>query len=294
MTLGTATASGPREAFGRASRPGQPTVVIEPRKSLFHLELGVVWQYRELLYFLVWREIKVRYKQTAIGIAWAIIQPLAAMAIFTLVFGYFARIPSDGLPYPIFAYAALLPWTYFAQALSGCGHSLVGDAGLLKKVYFPRLIIPIAAVARPLVDFFLSFLVFLAMMAWWRIPLTRAVLLLPFFLLLALFTALAVGLWLSALNVRYRDVGHTLPFLVQLWMFASPVVYPMSLVPEAWRWLYGLNPMVSVIDGFRWALLGTKPPDLTVSAISAGAAVILLLGGIIFFRRLEPTFADVI
>ena len=274
--------------------PRTPTLVIEPQRGLFHLDLGAVWQYRELLYFLVWREIKIRYKQTAIGIAWAIIQPLAAMAIFTVVFGRFARIPSDGLPYPIFAYAALLPWTYFSQALSGCGQSLVGDAGLLRKVYFPRLIIPVAAVSRPLVDFLLSFLVFLGMMAWWRVPLTRAVLLLPFFLLLALLTALATGLWLSALNVRYRDVGHTLPFLVQLWMFASPVVYPMSLVPQAWRWLYGLNPMVSVIDGFRRAMLGARPPDFTVSAISTAAAVILLLGGIIFFRRLEPTFADVV
>jgi lipopolysaccharide transport system permease protein len=269
-------------------------VVIQPSKGLFHLDLNAVWQYRELLYFLVWRDVKVHYKQTAIGAGWAILQPLLTMVIFTVVFGNFAGIPSDGLPYSIFAYTALLPWGYFAQAISQSSASLVSSSNLITKVYFPRLVIPLASAARPAVDLALSFVILLGMMGWFGIAPTWRILALPLFLLLALTTALAVGLWLSALNVRYRDVGHTIPFLVQIWMFASPVAYPVSLVPEQWRLLYSLNPMAGVIEGFRWALLGTHSPDFRVMATSAVVVLALLLGGMVYFRWMERSFADVI
>ena len=226
--------------------------------------------------------------------AWAIVQPLTSMLIFTVVFGLLARMPSDGLPYPVFAYAALLAWGYFAQAVTTTGNSLVGDAALIRKVYFPRLIIPMAAVARPILDFLPSLLVLLGLMAWYGIAPSWRLVALPLFLLLAVATALAVGLWLSALNVRYRDIGYTIPFLVQCWMFASPVVYPASLVPERWRLLYSLNPMAGVIEGFRWSLLGAQMPRLDLLAVSAGMVLVLLAGGLVFFRRLERTFADVI
>lgn len=272
----------------------RPTVVIEPRRGLFHLDLGSVWQYRELLYFLIWRDVKIRYKQTAIGVAWAILQPFLTMVLFAVVFGRFAGIPSDGVPYPVFAYAALLPWYYFSQAVTESGRSLVGDSNLIRKVYFPRLVIPLAAVVRPLVDFVLSFLVFVGLMISFGIRPGWAVGALPFFVLLAMLTALAVGLWLSALNVRYRDVGHTIPFLVQIWMFASPVAYPVSLVPEGWRFLYSLNPMVGVIEGFRWALLGKASPDFNAVAVSTAAVTVILTGGLVYFRHMERSFADVI
>jgi lipopolysaccharide transport system permease protein len=253
-----------------------------------------VWHYRGLLYFLVWREVKIRYKQTIIGAAWAIIQPLLTMIIFTVVFSLFARIPSDGFPYPIFAYTALLPWTYFSQAITRSGGSLVGDANLIRKVYFPRLIIPLSSVTAPLVDFALSFLVLLGMLAWYRVVPTRSLLALPLFLLLAVVTALAVGLWLSALNVRYRDVGHTIPFLVQIWMYASPIAYPLSLVPAKWRFLYSLNPVVGIVEGFRWAIVGQKSPDLSAMAVSLTVIILLLSGGLVFFKKMERTFADVV
>jgi len=256
--------------------------------------LAAIWEFRELLYFLVWRNVKVRYKQTIIGSAWAIIQPLTTMIIFTLIFGHFAKIPSDGLPYSIFAYTALLPWNYFSQAVTRSSDSLVSNTNLVRKVYFPRLIILVAEVTSPLVDFFISFLALLVMMAWFGIAPGRTVLALPLFLLLALTTALAMGLWLSALNARYRDVGHTVPFLIQIWMYASPVAYPVSLIPERWRLLYSLNPMVGVIEGFRWTLLGKEAPAFGVIAMSATVVVALLFGGIIFFKRMEQTFADVI
>ena len=272
-----------------------PTIIIQPSKSLFDLDLQSVWQYRELLYFIVWREVKVRYKQTAIGAAWAIFQPLMTMVIFTIVFGNFAKIPSDGLPYSIFTYTALLPWTYFSQAISRSSASLVGNANLLTKVYFPRLIIPLAGVTAPAVDFVLSFVILLGLMLWYGVaPTWGGVFALPFFLLLALITALAISLWLAPLNVKYRDVGHTLPFLVQFWMYASPVAYPVSLVPQKWRLLYSLNPLVGVIEGFRWALLGKDSPDLTVMAVSTGVILVLLFGGIVYFKRMEKTFADVV
>lgn len=269
-------------------------VEILPSKGLFDLDLRVLWQYRELLYFLVWRDVKVRYKQTMIGAAWAILQPLMTMVIFAVIFGNFAKIPSDGLPYPIFAYTALLPWTYFAQALSRSGTSLVGNANLITKVYFPRLMLPLAAAVAPAVDFLFAFLILLVLMGWYGIMPTWGVVVLPLFLFLALLTALAVGFWLAPLNVKYRDVGHTLPFLSQIWMYASPVVYPASLVPEQWRLVYGLNPMVGVIEGFRWALLRKENPDFTIMAISTAIVLALSLSGIVYFKQMERTFADVV
>lgn len=273
--------------------PG-PSVVIQPGETLLHLDLGGIWQYRELLYFLVWRDVKVRYKQTAIGIGWTVLQPLMTMVLFTIVFGNFAQIPSDGLPYPVFAYTALLPWTYFAQALGRGGTSLVGNANLISKVYFPRLMIPLATAVAPIVDFWCSFVILLGLMGWFGIVPTWGVLMLPLFLLLAVMTALAMSLWLAPPNVKYRDVGHTIPFLIQFWMYASPVAYPVSLVPEQWRLLYSLNPMAGVIEGFRWALLGKASPDFMVMAVSAAMEVALLFGGILYFQRMEQTFADVV
>lgn len=247
-----------------------------------------------MLYFLAWRDVKVRYKQTAIGAAWAVLQPLLTMAVFTVVFGKFARIPSDGLPYPIFAYSALLPWNFFSGALTRTVSSVVGSSHLITKVYFPRLVIPISATVSGAVDFSIAFVVLLGMMVWFGISPTWGVLALPLLLLLALVTALGVGLWFSALNVKYRDVGYVIPFLVQLWMFASPLVYPVSLVPEKWRLLYSLNPMAGVIEGFRWALLGKAHPDFTALGISVVIVVFLLLTGAAYFRRTERTFGDVI
>ena len=271
-----------------------PTVTIEPRKSLFDIDFAAVWQYRELLYFLVWRNVKVRYKQTVIGAGWVILQPLITMMVFTVIFSYMAKIPSDGLPYPIFAYTALLPWTYFSQALGRGGGGLVGNANLISKVYFPRLIIPLASVVTPLVDFLLSFVILLGLMVWYGITPTWGVVALPLFLFLALTTALAVSLFLSALNVKYRDVGYVIPFVTQFWMYASPVIYPVSLIPEKWRLLYSLNPMVGVIEGFRWALLGKAAPDFRVMSISIVMVVALLFAGIVYFKHMERTFADVI
>jgi lipopolysaccharide transport system permease protein len=268
--------------------------VLQPSEGLFYLDLRAVWYYRELLYFLVWREVKVRYKQTVIGVGWAILQPMTAMMIFTVIFGNFAKIPSDGLPYPVFAYTALLPWTYFAQALSRSSISLVGNANLITKVYFPRLLIPLASALAPAIDFLLSFIVLLGLMAWFGVVPTWGVLVLPLFLLIAFMTALAMVLWLAPLNVKYRDVGHTIPFLIQVWMYASPVAYPVSLVPEPWRPLYSLNPMAGVIEGFRWALLGNASPDFTVMAVSAAMVGTLLVGGMVYFKKMELTFADVV
>jgi lipopolysaccharide transport system permease protein len=281
-------------AAAQAVNGARPTVVIEPSRGLFDLDLGALWQYRELLYFLIWRDVKIRYKQTAIGVAWAILQPLLTMVLFALVFGRFAGIPSEGVPYPVFAYAALLPWYYFSQAVTESGRSLVGDSNLIRKVYFPRLVIPLAAVVRPLVDFALSFLVLLGLLGWFGIRPGWAVIALPAFVLLALVTALAVGLWLSALNVQYRDVGHTIPFLTQIWLFASPVAYPVSLVPEGWRPLYSLNPMVGVIEGFRWALLGKASPDIQPLLVSTVVVLLVLSTGLVYFRHTERTFADLV
>ncbi len=258
----------------------------------------MIWQslysYRELLYFLVWRDVLIRYKQAAIGVAWVILQPLLTMVIFTVIFGLFAKLPSDGSPYPVFAYTALLPWNYFAQAIGRSGVSLVSNSNLISKVYFPRLIIPISGALGPLVDFAISFVILLGMMAWYGIAPTWGVLALPFFMLLAVAAALAVSLYLSALNVKYRDVGHAIPFLVQFWMYASPVVYSVTIIPQKWRLLYGLNPMVGVIEGFRWALLGKERPDFSVIAVGLAVVVALLFGGLIYFKRTERYFADII
>jgi homopolymeric O-antigen transport system permease protein len=289
----------------RANISPRQIIEIRPNKGLFNLELDVVWRYRELLYFLIWRELKVRYKQAAIGAGWAIIQPVFAVLIFTAVFGYFARIPSDGIPYPLFAFAAMLPWTYFAEAFRRSGTGLVDDSDLICKIYFPRLIIPFAAVITPMVDFLLSFLVLLALLTWYGIVPTWNVVFLPLFLVVAMMLGLSVGLWLGPVNVRFRDIKHTLPFLIQIWMYASPVVYPLSIVPEKWQLLYSLNPMVGVIEGFRWALFGKDNlyfltigikdnPSLQAMGLSLSLVVLVLLGGIIFFKKMERSFADVI
>ena len=271
-----------------------PVIRIRPASDRLANGLKELWQYRELLYFLIWRDVKVRYKQTAIGAAWAIIQPLLTMIIFTLVFGKFANMPSDGLPYPIFTFAALLPWTYFSKALSQSVSSVVADANLITKVYFPRLLLPLAAVVGGLIDFAIAFVFLLGMMAWYGLAPHSGILLLPFFVLLTMLTALSVSVWLSVINIRYRDVGQAIPFLVQIWLFASPVAYPASVVPENWRFLYNLNPLAGIIEGFRWALLGSQNPP-TVSLLSTAAFVLALLyGGIVFFKRMEKTFADVV
>jgi len=283
----------------RVARSGAPVgdrgrFVLEPSRGWARLNLGDLWRYLELLFFLVWRDVKSRYKQTSLGVAWAILQPVLLMAVFSVFFGRLAGVPSDGAPYPVFTYAALLPWQLFSHGLNESGNSLVTDRDLLTKVYFPRLVIPVAAVAAGLVDFVLAFVVLLGLMAFYGIAPTGAMLLLPLFVILAAAAALAAGLWLSALNVRYRDVRYTLPFLTQFWLFATPIAYPMSIVPEAWRPLYGLNPMVGVVEGFRWALLGTGDGVGPATAVSAIATLALLVGGLFFFRRMERTFADVV
>jgi len=272
----------------------EPALVIEPSRVWFRVDLAAIWQYRELLYFLVWRDVKVRYKQTAIGATWAILQPLMTMIIFTLIFAHFAKIPSDGFPYPIFAYTALLPWTYFATALHRSTGSVVSEAHLISKIYFPRVILPLAGTVSGIIDFVMAFVLLLGMMIWYDIMPAWGLLALPLFLLLALATALAVGLWGSALYVRYRDVGLTVPFLTQCWMYASPVAYPVSLVPENWRFFYSLNPMAGVIEGFRWALLGKQGPDFGVMAVSSVVVVVMLVSGLIFFTYMERTFVDVV
>ena len=269
-------------------------VEIRPGRGLLDLDLGGVWRYRELLHILVVRDLKVLYRQAALGAAWAIIQPVFAVAIFTVVFGHFAKIPSDGLPYPVFAFAALLPWTYFAEAVRRSGTGLVNESDLIRKIYFPRLIIPLAAVIAPLVDFLITFLVLLVLLAWYGIVPGWQMLFVPPLLLVATLLALAMGLWLGPINVRFRDIKHTLPFLLQIWMFASPIVYPLSMIPERWKWLYSLNPMVGVIEGFRWAVLGTGSPDLMALSLSASLIVLLLVGGLVFFKRMERSFADLI
>jgi lipopolysaccharide transport system permease protein len=274
--------------------PARPVREIRPHRGLFDLDLGSVWRYRELLHFLVLRELKVRYKQAALGAAWVIIQPLFTVAVFTAVFGVFARIPSDGLPYALFALAAVIPWTYFAEALRRSSTGLVDDSELIRKIYFPRLALPIAAVIAPLVDFLISLGVLVLVMAWYRVSPTIHLLIMPAFLAMAVGLSLTFGLWLGPLNVRYRDIKHILPFFIQVWMYASPVVYPLSMVPERWRLLYSLNPMVGIIEGFRWTLLGTTTPDSTAIAMTIALTLVFLAGGLVFFRRAERTFADVI
>jgi lipopolysaccharide transport system permease protein len=271
-----------------------PVTIIRPSPGWVSLELRALWDYRELLYFLTWRDIKVRYKQTAFGAAWAIIQPLLTMVVFSLFFGRLARVPSDGLPYPVFSFAALVPWSFFAYGLSQSANSLVGSRDLLTKVYFPRLAIPVATVLSGAVDFARALLVLLAMMAYYGLAPTANVVWIVPLLLLAFVTALGAGLWLSALNVQYRDVRYTVPFLTQLWLFATPIAYPSSLLDEPWRTLYGINPMAGVVEGFRWALLGTDTRPGPIILVSTVAAVALLVGGAYYFRRMEKTFADIV
>ncbi len=271
-----------------------PEIVLSPSKGWVPLNLKDLWEYRELLYFLVWRDIQVRYKQTVLGAAWAVLQPVLTMIVFSVFFGQLAGMPSDGIAYPVFAFAGLLPWQLFAFALAGSGNSLVANQQLLTKVYFPRLLIPLAAVLAGLVDFAIAFVVLVALMFYYGIVPTFAVLTLPLFMLFVLATALGVGLWLSALNVEYRDVRYVLPFLTQLWFFSTPIAYSSRLVPASWRWLYGLNPMAGVVEGFRWALLGKGEGIEPMVMISVLAVVVLLIGGLVYFRRMEKTFADVV
>jgi len=275
------------------TRPDTPKIIIQPAKGWVPLKIRELWQHRELIYFLIWRDVKIRYKQTVLGTAWAIIPPFMSMIVFSIFFGGLAKIPSDNLPYPIFAYTALVPWTLFASGLTQSSNSLAGAAGLITKVYFPRLVIPIAALLSGIVDFALAFLLLLGMMVFYgRVP-TINIIFLPLFLLLALVTALGIGLWLSALNVQFRDVRYIIPFLTQFWMFATPIVYPSSLLSEEWRIIYGLNPMAGVVEGFRWALLGTDTAPGPMILVSAAASLVLLISGAFYFKRMEKAFADV-
>jgi lipopolysaccharide transport system permease protein len=271
-----------------------PVLRIAPSKGWVSLQLKELYAYRELLYFLIWRDVKVRYKQTALGAAWAIIQPFFTMLVFSLFFGRLAKMQSDGLPYPVFAYAALVPWTFFAQGLSQASDSLVGSANLIRKVYFPRLAIPVGTVAGGVVDFALAFGVLLLLMFYYGVRPGWQIVWLPLLLLLALVTALGVGLWLSALNVKFRDVKYVVPFVTQFWMFLTPIAYPSSLLPEVWRPVYALNPMVGVVEGFRWALLGTDTAPGPMLGVSATVALLLLVSGAFVFRRMEKSFADVV
>jgi lipopolysaccharide transport system permease protein len=271
----------------------QTITVIEPPSGWLNINVRELWDHRELVYFLVWREIKVRYKQTALGAAWAIMQPLFTMVIFSLFFGRLAKMPSDGAPYPIFVLVALLPWTFFSNGISQAANSLVNSANLVGKIYFPRLAVPIGSVLAALVDFGVAFSLVGIALVLYRVPLTWNLLSLPVFILLALTLALGVGFWLAALNVEYRDIRYIVPFMTQLWMFATPIAYPSSLLSDKWRLVYGLNPMVGVIEGFRWALLGSGDPGPTI-AISAAMAVVLLVSGAFYFRRMEQAFADII
>jgi lipopolysaccharide transport system permease protein len=271
-----------------------PRLRIRPSKGWISLNPGELWAYRELFYFFTWRDIKVRYKQTVLGAAWAVLQPLLTMIVFSLFFGRLAKVPSDGVPYPVFAYAALVPWTFFANGLTQASNSLVQNANMLKKVYFPRLALPVSTVMAGVLDFVLAFIVLLGMLAYFGIAPTANVLFLPLFLLLALVTSLGVSLWLAAMNVQFRDVRYTIPFLTQFWLFATPIAYPSSLLSEPWRTVYGINPMVGVVEGFRWALLGVDTAPGPIVAVSSLVAIIFLVTGTLYFRRMEQTFADVV
>jgi len=271
-----------------------PFLRIQPSSGWGSLGLGELWAHRELVYFFIWRDLKVRYKQTALGATWALLQPLATMIVFSLFFGRLAKMPSDGVPYPVFSYAALVPWLFFANGLAQGANSLVGNAHLLTKVYFPRLALPLSSLLAGGADFLVAFVGLVGLMAYFGIALTSRVLFLPAFILLALVTSLGVSLWLAAVNVQFRDVRHTVPFLTQFWMFATPIAYPSSLLLEPWRTFYGINPMAGVVEGFRWALLGVDSPPGTMVAVSAAVAVTLLVTGAYYFRRVERTFADIV
>jgi len=277
-----------------------PPLILRPSRGLAALNLRDLWVYRELIYFLTWRDIKVRYKQTILGATWAILVPFLQMVVFTLLFGRVAKLSSDNVPYPIFSYAALLPWGLFSKAVADAGHSLVMNRNMITKIYFPRLVIPVASVLSGVLDFFIAFLVLIGMIIYYNVTsggkyhftFTTADLTLVLFMLLAIITALGVSLWLSALNVIYRDIGHILPFLTQLWFFITPVVYSAKEVPAKWQWLYAANPMVGVVNGFRWALLGTETPPGAILWVSVGVAIVILVTGLFYFRGMERTFAD--
>lgn len=274
--------------------PSQVVTEIRPDRGWLDLDLGAVWRYRELLGVLVMRDLQVLYKQALLGAGWAILQPVFAVIIFSIIFGYIVKMPSEGVPYPLFAFAGVLPWTYFAEAVRRSGTGLVTDAELVRKVYFPRLIMPLANVISPLVDFCIAFVVLLIVMAFFGIAPSWKMLVIPPLMLIAALLALSIGLWLAPINVRFRDIKHTLPFIIQIWMYASPIVYPLSMVPQEWQALYSLNPMVGVIEGFRWAVFDRGEPNFTALAMSGAIIVLLLAGGLVFFRRMERTFADVI
>jgi lipopolysaccharide transport system permease protein len=284
----------PRDHGVTWEEPLQNTVHIRPSSNWTSLELNELWSYRELLYFLTWRDIKVRYKQTALGLTWAVLKPLSLMLMFTVVFGWLAQVPSDGLPYPVFSLCAILPWQLFAQVLSSTSQSLVSNQNLLTKVYFPRLVIPLAALGVGLMDFMIAAAILVSVMAYFEMVPTLLALLLPSFVLLAVMMSLGVGFWFSVLNIQYRDIGHALPFLMQLWFFATPIAYPSSLVPESWRTWYGLNPMATVVEGFRWSLLGTGGLSTDMWLTSVAVTVVVFVSGLYYFRRVEETFADVV
>jgi lipopolysaccharide transport system permease protein len=286
---------GGREVTMLSDIPGEvPVIKIKPSKGWAPLNLRELWAYRELVYFFTWRDIKIRYKQTVLGAAWAVLQPLLAMLIFSIFFGRLAGMPSDDIPYPLFSYSGMVIWLFFANGVTNASNSMVESANTIKKVYFPRLAIPLGAILSGLVDFVLAFILLLGMMAYYGIWPTINVLWLPLLLLLALVTALGVGLWFSAMNVLFRDVKYATPFVIQAWLFATPIAYPSSLVPEPWNIIYGLNPMAGVVDGFRWALLGVDSKPGPMLAVSAVVSVIIFISGTFFFRRMEKTFADVI
>jgi lipopolysaccharide transport system permease protein len=275
-------------------RHSSPFVVIEPSRSWFDLKLKAFWDYRELLYFLAWRDLKARYSQTVMGLAWAFVQPLFMMLVFTVIFSKIARFPSDGIPYPLFAYAALVPWTFYAKSQDRSGFSVVAESNLITKIYFPRLIIPLSATLGGLIDFAIAFPLLVAMMVWFGVLPTWKLVVVPFYLLLTVLASLAVSLWLSAFFVKYRDIAALIPLLTQVWMFASPIVYPVNMIPQEWQGLYNINPMVGVIGGFRWALLGTPAPDPALLVLNVLTIAVFLLLGMAYFNRMANTFADVI
>jgi lipopolysaccharide transport system permease protein len=286
--------TGERERLRLARARRTPSLTIEPPGRWQALDLGEIWHYRELVYFLTWRELRVRYKQTFFGGSWAVLQPLLTMVVFTIVFSRLINVSSQGIPYPVFSYAALLPWTFFATAMARGGNSLVQDPNLLSKVYFPRLALPLASVSAMLVDFGIAFVILLAMLVYYGIVPGAAVLTLPLFLALAYLTALAVAVWLSAINVKYRDITYVVPLLSQFWLFLTPVAYPITLVPDEWRLVYGLNPMVGVVEGFRWALVGTESAGAGTLLVSTAVVLVLCVSGLFYFRRTEREFADVV
>lgn len=275
-------------------KTSEEVIYLRPSRGWIHLNLKDLWRYRELIYFLTWRDVKVRYKQTVLGAGWAILQPLINMVVLTIIFGRFANMPTEGIPRPIYTFTALLPWGLFAKALSDAGRSMLANRSMITKIYFPRLIIPLASVMGGMVDFLIQFAILIMMMLYYRYSPNLAVFTLPLFLLLALATALGFGLWLSALNVLYRDVNYILPFLTQLWLLVTPVAYSSRVVPSQWQWLYALNPMVGVVEGFRWAMLDAPPPDIQTLAISTLITIIVLVTGMYYFRRMERTFADLV